>query len=246
MRDILILETIRHLKEILFPISIDNYNPDATSDERKKKAIPQAEHKVGSRIANLKDIRVRRLAVKDAMWYLCSVFHVLIGLRKPVVPSSTANSDKPVEDLDYMQHTSSEILEKGILRELFELLIDQEDSWLSFGASQTLVGAGIMGTTVKTALLTSEASSHRNVMQREKPIQEVLTSSKQAKFFEPNHEIYTRSSNHIDYHGLENFSNHGPEAVNGIGTEANHMRHALDDAERGMLLCVVERYVNQQ
>jgi hypothetical protein len=156
MRDILVLETIRHLKGILSPISIDNHILDASSCKGKKKATLQAEDKVDSRSSNLeKDLRVRRLAVKDTMWYLCSVFHILIGSR---IPSSTANSDKSVDDLDYLQHAGSETLEKSISRELFKLLTDTrlrhyEDSWLPFNTSQTPVSSlacsVIMGTEVK-------------------------------------------------------------------------------------------------
>ena len=238
MRDNLVLETIRHLKEILSPILVDNHNAGATGVERKKN--PQAEDRVDSRRANLKkDLRVRRLAVKDAMWYLCSVFYILIGSRTPGNLFST-NSDKGVEvPADYMQHAGSDILEKNISRELFELLTDTRlrhpgRSWLSFGASQTLAGAGITGTAVKTALNALEED--RNVMQGEMPVQEILTSNKEANCLESNHKTYDSKK----------FSNHRTEAVDSIVTEGNHMHHILDDAERGMLLCVVERYVNEQ
>ena len=172
MREILVLETIRHLKGILSPIPIDNHILDATSGKGKKYANPLAEDKVDSRSAIFeKDLRVRRLAVKDAMWYLCSVFHILIGSKAPYILSSTANSDsKLVDDLDYMQHAGSETLEKSISQELFELLIDtrlryHEYSLLPSGSSQRPVGsfsgAIITGMTVKTALFPSEeASSH--------------------------------------------------------------------------------------
>lgn len=258
MRDILVLETIRHLKVILSPIPIDNHILDATSGKGEKNANPEAEDKVDSRSANFeKDLRVRRLAVKDAMWYLCSVFHILIGSRTPYILSSMANSDKLVDHLDYMQPAGSETLEKYISQELFELLIDtrlryHEYSWLPFGASQTPVGsldgAVITGTAVKTAPLSSEeASSHRNVMQCEKPMQQILNSNRQAKCFDSNQikiKIYTRPFDHTDCHDLKKI--YGMEVVNGIVTEGNHMHHVLDDAERGMLLCVVERYVNEQ
>ena len=256
MRDILILETIRHLKGVLSPITIDNHILDATSGKGKIMVNPQAEDKVDSRSANLeKDLRVRRLAVKDAIWYLCSVFHILIGSRTPYILSSTANSDnKSVDDLDYTQHAGSETLEKSISRELYELLTDtrlhyHEYSWLLFGASQTSVGspdgADITGTALKTAFLPSEeASLHRNVIQCEKSMEQILTSNKQAKFFDSNHEIYTRPFDHTDCHDLKKI--YGTEVVNGIVTEGNYMHHVLDNAERGMLLCVVERYVNEQ
>jgi hypothetical protein len=256
MRDILLLETIRHLKGILSPIPIDNHILDATSGKGEKNANPQAEDKVDSRSANFeKDLRVRRLAVKDAMWYLCSVSHILIGSRTPYILSSTANSDnKLADDLDYMQYAGSETLEKSISRELFELLIDtrlryHEYSWLPFGASLITAPArepaGVTGTAVKTALLPSEeTSSHRTVIQCEKPIRHILTSNKQDKYFGSNHEIYTRPFDHTDCHDLKKFD--GTEVVNGIVTEGNYMRHVLDDAERGMLLCVVERYVNEK
>jgi hypothetical protein len=249
MRDILILETIRHLKGILSPIPVDSYNPGAPGDERNN---PQAEDKVDSRGADLNtDFRARRLAVKDALWYLCSVTHVLIGSRAPGALSSTANSGhKLVEDSDYMQYAGSEILKKNISRELFELLIDanlslHETSWLPSDTSQT--ATGITGTALKTVLLASdEARSHRNVIQYEQPIQEILTSNKQANCFESNHTIYTSPFDHIGYHDSKKFSKHGTEVVSGIVTEGNHMHHVLDDAERGMLLCVVERFVNTQ
>jgi hypothetical protein len=230
MRNILVLETIRHLKEILSPIPVNNRTPGAT--ERKKKDNLQAEDKVDSRRVNLKkDIRVRRLAVKDAMWYLCSVLHVLIGSRTPILSSRTNSDNKSVEVLDYMQHTVSEILEKKISRELFALLIDTR-----------LRHYGITGTALKTVLNASEkARSQRNVIQREK--QEILTTNKQASCFESDHEIYTRP---FDCHDSKRISNHGTEVVNGIVTEGDYMHHILDDAERGMLLCVVERYVNEQ
>ena len=251
MRDILVLETIRHLKGILSPIPIDDHIFDATSGKRIKITNPQAEGRVDSRSANLeKDLRVRRLAVKDTMWYLCSVLHILIGSRTPHILSSTANSDKSVDDLDYIQNTGSETLEKPISRELFELLIDtrlrhHENSWLSYDASQTpvhvdsLADAAITGTAVKTALLPC-----RNVIQCERPMQQILTSNKQAKCFDFNHEVYTRPFDHTDCRDLKKF--YGTEVVNGIATEGNHMHHVLDDAERGMLLCVVERYVIEQ
>lgn len=254
MRDILILETIRHLKGILSPIPIDNRIFDATSGKGKNIANSQAEGRVDSRGADLeKDLRVRRLAVKDAMWYLCSIFHILIGSRTPYVLSSTANSDnKSIDDLDYMQYAGSDTLEKSISRELFELLIDtrlchHENSWLPFGASQTpvgsLAGAVITGMAAETALLPSEeASSHRNVIQCEKPMQQIITNN-QAKCFDSNHGIYTRPFDHTNCRDLKKF--YGTEVVNSIVTEGNHMHHVLDDAERGMLLCVVERYVNQ-
>ena len=244
MRDILILETIRHLKGILSPIPIDDHIFDATSGKRIKITNPQAEGRVDSRSANLeKDLRVRRLAVKDTMWYLCSVLHILIGSRTPYILSSTANSDKSVDDLDYIQHTGSETLEKSISRELFELLIDtrlrhHENSWLPYDASQTpgsLAGAAMTGTAVKTAL------PCRDVIQCERPMQQILTSNKQVKCFDFNHEIYTRPFDYTDCRDLK--KSYGTEVVNGIVTEGNHMHHVLDDAERGMLLCVVERYV---
>ena len=256
MRDILILETIRHLKGILSPIPIDNHILDATSGGWEKIANPQAEDKVDSRSANFeKDLRIRRLAVKDAIWYLCSVFHILIGSRTLYILPSTANSDnKSVDDLDYMQHAGSETLDKSISRELYELLTDtrlryHEYYWLPFSASQTPVGSldgvNITGTAVKTAFIPSEeASSHRNVIQCEKPMQQILTSNKQAKSFDSNHETYTRPFDHTDCHDLRKL--YGTELVNGIVTEGNRMHHILDDAERGMLLCVVERYVNEQ
>jgi hypothetical protein len=250
MRDILILETIRHLKGILSPIPIDNHILDATSKGKKNFANPQAEDKVDSRSANFeKDLRVRRLAVKDAMWYLCSVFHILLGSRTPYILSSTGYSDNNlVDDLNYMQHPGSETLGNSISRELFELLIDTrlrfEYSCLPAGTSQTPVGslssAIFTGTEVKTALLLSkEASSHRSVIQCQKPMQQILTSDKQAKCFD-----LTRPFDRTGCHGLKKC--YGTEVVNGIVTEGNHMHHVLDDAERGMLLCVVERYVNEQ
>lgn len=254
MRDVLVLETIRHLKRILSPIPVDNHILAATSGKGKKFANPQAEDKVDSRSANFeKDLRVRRLAVKDAMWYLCSVFHILIGSRTPYILSSTANSDnKLVDDLDYMQHAGSEALEKSISRELFELLIDTrlgyEYSWLPSGTSQTpvgsLAGAIITGMAVKTALLPLEETTHPNAILCEKSMQQILTSNMQTKCFDSNHEIYTRPFDHTDYHDLKKI--YGTEVVNGIVTEGNHMHNILDDAERGMLLCVVERYVNEQ
>jgi hypothetical protein len=259
MRNILLLETIRHLKRILSPIPTNNHILDATSGKGEKNANSQAEDTVDSRSANFeRDLRVRRLAAKDAMWYLCSVFHILIGSRIPYILSSTANSDnKLFDDLDYMQRggSESETFEKFISRELFELLIDtrlryHEYFWLHFGTSQTpvgsLTGAIITGTMVKTTLLPSEeASSRRNEkLQCEKPIQQILTSNKQAKCFDSNHETYTRPFDHTDCHDLKKF--YGTEVVNGIVTEGNHMHHVLDDAERGMLLCVVERYVNEK
>ena len=240
MRDILILETIRHLKGILSPIPIDNHILDATSGKGKKFANPQAEDKVDSRSADFeKDLRVRRLAVKEAMWYLCSVLHILIGSRTPYILSSSNSDNKLTDDLDYMQHAGSDTLKNSISRELYELLIDTrlryEYSWLPFGTSQTpvaplgsLAGAIITGAAVKTTLLPSEeASSHRNVIQCEKPMQQTLASNKQAKCFDSNHD-------------------HETKVVNGIVTEGNHVHNVLDDAERGMLLCVVERYVNEQ
>ena len=170
MRDILVLETIRHLKGILSPIPIDNHILDATSGKGKKFANLQAADKVDSGSANFeKDLRVRRLAVKDAMWYLCSVFHILIGSRIPYILSSTTNSDnKLVDDLDYMQHAGSKTLENAISRELLELLIDtrlgyHEYSCLPSGTFQTPVGSladANITETVKTALLPSEANSH--------------------------------------------------------------------------------------
>ena len=259
MRNILLLETIRHLKRILSPIPTNNHILDTTSGKGGENANPQAEDKVNPRSANFeKDLRVRRLAVKDAMWYLCSVFHILIGSRTPYILSSTANPDnKLVDDLDYMQHggSESETLEKSISRELFELVIDtrlryHEYFWLHFGTAQTPVGslAGdiITGTMVKTTLLPSEeASSHRNEkLQCEKAIQQILTSNKQAKCVESNHETYTRPFDLTDCHDLKKF--YGTEVINGIVTEGNHMHHVLDDTERGMLLCVVERYVNEK
>ena len=246
MRDILILETIHHLKEILSPISVDNHISGTTSDERKKKAIPQAEVKVNSRSANLeKDLRVRRLAVKDAMWYLCSVLHILIGSRTHNILFSMANLNKSVGGLDYIQHAGSEILKKDISRELFELLINMrlrtyDKSWLSFGASQTFAGASITGTAAKQ-LASEEAGSHRNVIQ---PMQEI--GNKPASCFESNHEIYTRPFDHIGYNDSKKFSAHGTEAADDSVTEVNHVHHVLDDAEHGMLLCIVERYVNEQ
>ena len=254
MRDILVLETIRHLKGILSPIPIDNPILDATSGKGKRFANPQAEDKVDSRSANFeKDHRVRRLAVKDAMWYLCSVFHILIGSRTPYILSSTAKSDNKLDDLDCMQRPGSETLGKSISRELCELLIDTrlryEYSWLPSGISQTpvgsLAGAIITETAVKTAVLPSEeANSHRNIIQCEKTMQGILTSNKQAKRLDPNLEIYTRTFDHTDCHDLKKV--YWTEIVNGIVAEGNHMHHVLDDAERGMLLCVVERYVNEQ
>ena len=74
-------------------------------------------------------------------------------------------------------------------------------------------------------------------------MQQILTSNKRAKYFDSNHEIYTRPFEHTDCQDLKSY---GTEVVNGIVTEGNHMHHVLDDAERGMLLCVVERYVNEQ
>ena len=257
MRDILLLETIRHLKGILSPIPIENHILDAfdaTSSNGKKFANSQAEDKVDSRTANFeKYLRVRRLAVKDAMWYLCSVFHILIGSRTPYILSSRANSDnKLVDDLDCMQHPGSETLKKTILRELFGLLIDKrlryEYPWLPSGTSQTpvdsLASTIVTGTAVKTTLLPSEeASSHRCVIRCERPMQQILTSNKQAKCFDSNRAAYTRLLEHTGCHDLK-FC--GTEVVNGIVTEGNHIQQVLDDAERGMLLCVVERYVNEQ
>lgn len=253
MRNMLILETIRHLKAILFPIPVDNHNPDIASDERKTFANPQVENKVDSCSTILeKYIRVRRLAVKDAMWYLCSIFHILIGSRTPDISSSAANSDnQSIEDLDHMQQ---EILEKTISRELFELLIDtrlrhNKNSRLPFGASQAFVGplAGTddIGTAVKRAqdlLVTlEEARSHRSSIQREKPMQQIL--NKQASCFESVCEIDTTL---FDHTGDGSDKCHVTEVVNGIMTQGNKMHHVLDEAERGMLLCVVERYMNKQ
>lgn len=254
MRDILVLETIRHLKGILSPIHTDNHILEAIGGKGKKFANSQAEDKVDSRSANYeKDLRVRRLAVKEAMWYLCSVFHILIGLRTPYILSFTANSNNMlVDDLDYMQHPGSETLKKNISRELFELLIDKrlryEYSWLPSGTSQTPVGsllanAIITGTAV-TLLPSEETSSHRKVIQCVRPMQQILTNNKQVKYFDSNHGAYTRPFDHTSCHDLKKFC--GAELVNSIVTEGNHMDHVLDDAERGMLLCVVERYVNEQ
>jgi hypothetical protein len=252
----LILETIRHLKEILSPTPVDNYNPNATCDGGKKIANPQAENRVG---ANLKTyLRVRRLAVKDAMWYLCGVFHILIGSRISDILPSAANSDnRLIEDLDQRQQAAPEILEKIISQELFELLIDtrlhfREKSRLPFDASQTpvgsLAGADITRTAVKTAqepLVTlEEARSHRKAVQREKPMQHILDSDKQANRFESNCEIDPKTFDRKEYHDSKKFSN--LKTVDGTVTEGTHMHHVLDDTEHGMLLCVVERYVNER
>ena len=230
MRDMLILETVRHLKEILSLSPVENHNPDSTTTRDEKITNPQEANKLNSCSATkLKDLRVRRLAVKDAMWYLCSVFHILIGSS-----SSAANSNMSIEDLDYVRHEGSEILGEKISQELFELVIDthlrhHEKSWLPSQAN-SLADADITRTEAKTAqeLLVSflEGRSHRNIIQREK--QQTLTSSKQ---FETTCEADTRPFD---------FSKHRTEAVNGT---IRHM-HVLDEAERGMLLCVVERYVN--
>lgn len=75
-------------------------------------------------------------------------------------------------------------------------------------------------------------------------MQQILTSNRQAKRFDSNHEIYTRLFDHSDCHDLKKI--YVTEVVNGIVTEGNHLQHVLDDAERGMLLCVVERYVNEK
>ena len=75
-------------------------------------------------------------------------------------------------------------------------------------------------------------------------MQQIHTSDKQAKYFDSNQEIYTRPFDRTDCRGLNKC--YGTEVVNGIVTEGNVMHHVLDDAERGMLLCVVERYVNEQ
>ena len=247
MLDTLILETIRHLKGMLSPISVDNRNPDATSDARAKNANIQAGNKVDSCSASLeKYLRVRRLAVKDAMWHLCSVFHILIGLRTPDGLSSANSDNKSVKDLDYLQRAGSGILAKTISRELFELVISirlrhHEKCRLPFGASGIPVGVltGIditkMAAKAARALLVTleEARSHR---ERKNPMQESLES---------NHEVETRPLDHTARPDSTRFSNHddGMVAVNGIMTD---MYYVLDDAEHGMLLCMVERYVNSQ
>jgi hypothetical protein len=74
-------------------------------------------------------------------------------------------------------------------------------------------------------------------------MKQILTSNKQAKYFDSNHEIYTRPFDHTDCRDLKKI--YGTEVVNGILIDRNHMYHVLDDAELGMLLCVVERYVNE-
>ena len=250
MRDMLILETIRHLKGILSPISVDNHNPDTTSDEIKK-FTDSAENMVDPCSVSLETyLRVRQLAVKDAMWYLCSILHILIGSRTPDILSSVANSDrKSIEDMDQMQRVGSEISEKTISRELFELLIDtrlhqHEKSRLLFGAFQipvgSLSGTDIARTAVRTVKkaqelhVTSEgAGSHRNAIQPENPTQQTLNSNEQANCFETNYEIDTRVFNPTDC----------PDSDKISMAKRHNMHHDFDDAERGMLFCVVERYV---
>ncbi|KAF8807148.1 hypothetical protein BYT27DRAFT_7189236 [Phlegmacium glaucopus] len=190
------------------------------------------------------------------MWYLCNIFHILIGSRTPDILCSAANSDnKSIEDLDQMQQAGSKILEKAISRELFELLIDtrlrqNENSRLPFGASQTpfdsLAGADTTRAAVKLVSL-EEARSRRKAIQREKPMQRNISSNKQACCSESKYEIDATlfDRDYTGCHGSEKFENHGTELFNGMITEENTMHHVLDDAERGMLLCVVERYVNK-
>ena len=243
MRDMLILETIRHLKGILSPISADNH-----SDEIKK-FTNSAENMVDS--ASLeKYLRVRQLAVKDAMWYLCSILHILIGSRTPDILSSVANSDcKSIEDMNQMQRAGSEISGKTISRELFELLIDtrlhqHDKSRLPLGAFQIPVGSfsgtDITRTAVRTVKkaqelhVTSEgAGSHRNAIQPENPMQQTFNSNEQANCFETNHEMDTRVFNPTDC----------PDSDKISMAKRHNMHHDFDDAERGMLFCVVERYV---
>ena len=218
MRDMLILETIRHLKGILSPISGDNDNSDGT--ERKAKGDVRIENKadLNSAAKLEKDHRVRRLAVKDAMWYLCSVFHILIGSRTPDMLSWAGNSDNNDPN---MQHAGTENLTKYISRELFELVMetrlsDHEKSWLPFGVSQTPVDS-LLGDVEEARRMTGN------------------------KRFETNYERNTRT-----FDRKTNYSR--AEAVEGMTSiaEGNDMYHGLDDAERGMLLCVIERYVNEE
>lgn len=119
------------------------------------------------------------------------------------------------------QHAGTENLTKYISRELFELVMetrlsDHEKSWLPFGVSQTPVDS-LLGDVEEARRMTGN------------------------KRFETNYERNTRT-----FDRKTNYSR--AEAVEGMTSiaEGNDMYHGLDDAERGMLLCVIERYVNEE
>ena len=116
----LILSSIRHLQEIL-----------RDSD--------------GQHIARTRFQRIKRLAVKDAFWYLCSVTHFLLGVqdRTPIAIFS-----KPGEDID------SEPRQKSLLRLLRQtIIVVMEDLVIYQDRIRAAVYAASYGRVSKTSSL---------------------------------------------------------------------------------------------
>lgn len=138
----LILEVTRELGKILFPTPYAVKPFGAIGPDTEPANRPQNhETCVESRVWGLTvpgpvsvNVRVKRLVAKDALWYLCSLMHILADLPKPeglklpsaVMPGATLAIYTPAEP-DLTKHEGGmvllELLHDAILSTLYDLVL---------------------------------------------------------------------------------------------------------------------------
>ncbi|KAF8168371.1 hypothetical protein B0H34DRAFT_57390 [Crassisporium funariophilum] len=232
VRDLLMLETIRHLRWIL---NADHSILTSLEDTNKSLDIGLTNHNETTRFKLDKSGRVLRLAVKDAVWYLCSVLHSLVGIEDSC-PSRLA---KDAVDLD--------LAKQAILQNLFDLLVNVKiESFTSnFAENPGKVGR-LNGALPPNAVGVQPASSDTSKCPGVNDGVKASACSSGGKF--DTH--YRSACDNIEQGDGYKEQSHHAHAMGALADEkrarSNAERYVLDDMERGTLMCVIERYASRK